>query len=114
MKHILQTSIFCPQNTSATVSFSTAGTGILSVWTVGGDLALRTIDHVYAGLFEEEVVANVTLSAGWNDLQVKSLSHYSTVAGWQVQANVATNASSGCVIDACGQNILAAMCADVP
>ena len=67
-----------------------------------------------AFLFEEEVVANVTLSAGWNDLQVKSLSHYSTVAGWQVQANVATNASSGCVIDACGQNILAAMCADVP
>ena len=97
---MLQTSIHCPSNASAHISFSTAGTGVLSVWNAAGEQLANATDQVYAGLFDEEVVLNVSLAAGWNDLQIKTLSHYSTAAGWEAQASVDTGAS-GCAIDAC-------------
>jgi hypothetical protein len=107
---VLQTSVHCPAPTDATVSFSTAGTGVLSVWSADKQVANAT-DRVYAGLFEAEVVLNLSLPAGWSDLQLKTLSHFSTPAGWEAQASIAfLNASSGCHVDACGQNPTAAMC----
>ena len=51
---ILQTAIFCPSVATAVITFSTAGTGVL---TVGG--AVVGVDEVYAGLFESEVTAVV-------------------------------------------------------
>ena len=106
---MLQTSIHCPSNASAHISFSTAGTGVLSVWNAAGEQLANATDQVYAGLFDEEVVLNVSLAAGWNDLQIKTLSHYSTAAGWEAQASVDTGAS-GCAIDACGPYSAAPFC----
>jgi hypothetical protein len=107
---VLQTSVHCPAPTNAAVSFSTAGTGVLSVWSADKQVANAT-DRVYAGLFEAEVVLNLTLPAGWSDLQLKTLSHFSTPAGWEAQASIVfLNASSSCHVDACGQNPTAPMC----
>jgi hypothetical protein len=107
---VLQTSVHCPAPTNAAVSFSTAGTGVLSVWSADKQVANAT-DRVYAGLFEAEVVLNLTLPAGWSDLQLKTLSHFSTSAGWEAQASIVfLNASSSCHVDACGQNPTAPMC----
>ena len=92
------------------MSFSTAGTGVLSVWSADKQVANAT-DRVYAGLFEAEVMLNLTLPAGWSDVQLKTLSHFSTAAGWEAQASIAfLNASSGCRVDACGHNPTAPMC----
>ena len=107
---VLQTSVYCPAPTNTAVSFSTAGTGVLSVWSADKQVANAT-DRVYAGLFEAEVMLNLTLPAGWSDVQLKTLSHFSTAAGWEAQASIAfLNASSGCRVDACGHNPTAPMC----
>lgn len=106
---VLQTSVYCPGPTNAVVSFSTAGTGVLSIWSADKQVVNAT-DRVYAGLFEAEVVLNITFSAGWSDVQLKTLSHFSTVAGWEAQASVAFLNASGCQVDACGQNPTAPIC----
>ena len=83
---------------------------MLSLWSAGKQLTNAT-DRVYAGLFEAEIMIHLTLPAGWSDMQIKTLSHFSTALGWEVQASMAIpNASSGCRIDACGQHPTAPMC----
>jgi hypothetical protein len=108
---VLQTSIYCPAATTAAVSFSTAGTGVLSVWSADDRLIANATDRIYAGLFEAEVVLNITLPPGWNDIQLKTLSHFGGVDLWEAQASVhISNAGSGCHINACGRHLTAPMC----
>lgn len=108
---VLQTSIFCPSPTPAVISFSTVGTGTMRMWSATGASLFNATDAVYAGLFDSEISVNTTILAGWSDLQVKTLSHFSTALAWEAQAAVwFTNTSSGCRIDACGPYGNAPMC----
>ena len=75
----LQTLVDCPQATTATLSCSTSGTGVVSL-----NGSVVAVDEVYAGLFASEVEVKVALPQGRTVLQVKTMSHYTTAKGWEV------------------------------
>ena len=96
---LLQTSVFCSAAALVRINASTSGTGKVSVEGLG----TVAVDEVYAGLFESEVSAVAKFQAGWSYLQVKTLSHFSSAAGWEAQLTV-TAVSPGveCHVDVCG------------
>ena len=98
---MLQTAVHCPQKTSVSLAGSTSGTGVFYLDSLG----IVFVDEVYAGLFDQEGRVQVQLQSGWNNIQVKTLSHFTPRAGWEISLNLFGAVGGSCKVDPCGSQV---------